>query len=104
MGKFFNEHRISHIDGELHITCKVCENTKHYSKYHKNKNNCYGRVYTCKQCVVENGKSPNLVTADDHYSQPAREILIKLGYDLNKSVPKQFEERFGKWKSRQEKR
>ena len=103
MGQTLNEHRVSYIDGELHIECKVCDTIKHHTKYHKNKNNTYGVVYTCKECVTINGKSPNLITADENYSTPARQILKRMGYDIEGDINKQFNERFERWRLRQEK-
>lgn len=90
MGNYLSsDDRVHYIDNELHIQCRSCDEIKHEKKYHKNKNNRYGRSYICSICV-RSGKSASLHNADDFHASGAKEILMNMGYDLNEDIHKQF--------------
>jgi protein-arginine kinase activator protein McsA len=87
--KLDSDERVKYIDNELYIQCRSCDQFKPENEYHKNKNNRTKRSYVCIVCAREGGSS-NIHTADDFHASGAKEILINMGYDLNKDIHKQF--------------
>lgn len=85
-----NDDLVSYKDGEMFIQCIRCKETKHEKNFHKNHNYYYGRVYTCSQCMAMATKSPTLETADETNASAAKEILMCMGYDVEKNIHTQF--------------
>ena len=87
MANTFENYRYEGDD--LYITCSQCKIEKHSSMFWRNRNNYkIGFYYTCKECG--NNKKTNLNNADEKFAQPAREILMCMGYDIEKDIHTQF--------------
>lgn len=89
MGHKFDNFRF--IKGKLFITCNACAIEQPEENFWKHTQNELGRNYKCKTC--HNNYSPDLESSDKKFAQPARKILIDMGFDIDKPIHPQFCER-----------
>ena len=80
------------LDGKI---CNKCNEFKTYSEFYKHRNNKDGYVRRCKPCaLLEIKKKSGFDHENQREVELAKELLLKLGYDLDKPINEQFEERF----------
>ena len=79
------------VDDKYYITCRICGEEKIEDEFHNNKNNAIGRAYACKKCLNPTFKKRiGLNEANDGNASLAKEILIGMGYDIEKDIYPQF--------------
>ena len=80
--------------------CKLCEVEKPLTDFYKMG---YSLSSRCRKCHnIKFGDSEIARGFDDFKGtkeelEKAKEVLVRLGYDLDRSVPEQFNERFERW-------
>ena len=82
------------VGDKYYITCRMCGEEMIEDEFHQNKNNVTGRAYACKECITPSfTKRIGLNEANEHDASIAKEILIGMGYDIEKNIHTQFLER-----------
>ena len=77
-------------DDEYYIICRVCEEHKHCDEYHANKLSPIGKIYVCKECSKDYNKSPSLNKANEYDQEFTKQILTRLGYNIDEDIHQQF--------------
>ena len=82
------------VGDKYYITCRICGEEKIEDEFHRNQNNAIGKAYACKRCINPSFKrNIGLDDANEHDASIAKEILIGMGYDIEKNIHTQFLER-----------
>ena len=82
------------VGDKYYITCRMCGEEKIEDEFHRNKNNAIGRAYACMICLRPGFKKKVMLDeANEHDASIAKEILIGMGYDIEKNIHTQFLQR-----------
>jgi len=80
-------------------TCRICNETKDITEYHKNGSYLSGYLTICKKCVSERVKKSNKTLEKESnvlVKSEVERILTTIGYDLNKPIYPQFKDYVGR--------
>lgn len=67
-------------EGVLFITCRKCQEEKHFSEFNKMNTNSSGYHYTCRPCCS--------IAVDVEFE--SKRVLSLLGYDTSSNINEQF--------------
>ena len=70
-------------EGVLFITCRECQEEKHFSEYNKMNSNASGYNYICRPCCS--------IAVDVEFE--CKRLLTLLGYDTSSNINGQFLQR-----------